>query len=204
MKANVLDDLVEAPADPGRDPAAGISSLMPEVPLPIGPGARPRLLAAGGAVEPRFGPLGMTLVALLWALIVGLASTATSSLAVRKASPPSIAADEAATAVRVRPASPVHVARLRSGSILRSHKRPPALPRIAAAYDPNDDATSDDPDEDDDDETSKFLDGPDDTDGLIIAWHQEMMHFLIAPDRAPVAWVAPFFSPLLTLQRLRC
>jgi hypothetical protein len=38
----------------------------------------------------------------------------------------------------------------------------------------------------------------------IIAWLQERVLYLIAHECAPVSWIAPSFSPFLTLQRLRC
>jgi hypothetical protein len=108
----------------------------------------------------------------------------------------------AATAVRVQPASP---ARLRSGSIHRSHKYPFAIPRIVRSYDTNYDETSGDPDEDDDNETSKFLNSSDDTSVPIIAWLPEVVPFLIAlTDPSPPARTETLSPLFLTLQRLRC
>ena len=99
----------------------------------------------------------------------------------------------------------IPIARLRGGSTHRPpHRRPHVVPKIVPSCDPNDDTTSGDPDEDDDDETSKFLNGSDDTDVPIIAWVEERTPCPIAHQCAPVTWTAPPSSSLLTLQRLRC
>ncbi len=142
----------------------------------------------------------LRLVGLLCALILGLASISRSLAAREEASP----SDGAATAVRADSGVPDHGARLRSGSSHRSHPRLPAVPKIIHAFDPNDDTTSGEPDEDDDDETSKFLNGFNDTDAPITGWLEEMAPCAIPCECAPVTRIAPPASPFLTLQRLLC
>jgi hypothetical protein len=191
----------EAPAHPVQGPAAGVSSLMPKVPEPIGPGARHRRLAEVCLVRRRLTLLGISLVALPWALILGLASIAGNLAAREEASPPDGPGRTAST-VRVQPGSPVRIPRLGGGSTLRSHKRSTAVPKIVPPYNPNGDKTSDDPDNDDDawDEPNDS----DDTDVPIIAWFQEMVPSLFGPEPAPVTWTAPTSPPFLKRQRLRC
>ena len=109
------------------------------------------------------------LIGLVLALILGLGLIDASRARLEESSRP----DGAEAAVLAHPG---HVARLRSGSTHRSHKRPLAIPKIVLSNDPNDDGTSGDPDEDDDNETSKFLNNSDDTDVPIMAGCQEMGH----------------------------
>jgi hypothetical protein len=113
--------------------------------------------------------------------------------------------EPAAMAVPDGPESSIPIARLRSGSTHRPHRRPQAVPKIVPSYDPDDDTTSDDPDEDDD-ETSKNLSDSenDDTDVPIIAWLEERAPCPVPHECAPVTWSAPPSSSLLTLQPLRC
>jgi hypothetical protein len=111
---------------------------------------------------------------------------------------------QAATAVPDVSDSLVRVVWPERRSTLGSRKRPTACSAIAGAGDPNDDETSGDPDEDDDNETSKFLNGGDDTDVPIIACFQEKVPYLSAPQCALVTWTEPPSSPFLTSQRLRC
>ncbi len=171
------NDHAQQPADPDGDPAAWIAPVAPNLTLHT-----------------------IRLIGLVCALILGLTSISTSRAVREEASP----LDRAGTIARVQSGSPVHATRFRSSSIHRSHKHPFAIPRIVLSYDPNDDTTSGEPDEDDDDETSKFLDGSDDTDAPIIARLEEMAPCPIPHECAAVPWTAPPSSPLLTLQRLLC
>jgi hypothetical protein len=152
-------------------------------------------------VPPRCTRIGISLVALLWPLTLGQASAAGSLGARQKEPPPSNAVQTTSTG-RVQSGSPDHDARPGSGSHLRPHKRSHAFPKIARDDDPNDDETSDDPNDD------VLWDDPtdyDDTGVPIIAWLQEMVPDLDAPDCAPVTWTAHLpSSPFLMLQRLRC
>jgi hypothetical protein len=73
------------------------------------------------------------------------------------------------------------------------------------ADDPNDDTTSDDPDDDDDNDTSKFLNGYDETEVPFMAWLPERAPYLIVPECTLVARTARLSSTLLLiLQQLRC
>ena len=109
--------------------------------------------------------------------------------------------------MRVQPGSHDNLARLRSGSIHRSHKHPLAIPRIVSSYDSDDDETTEDYDDDDAwDDPKNGSD--DDTDAQTVAWLQQMMPSLVAPapqiyTHLPALMVPPP-SLFLTLQRLRC
>jgi len=73
------------------------------------------------------------------------------------------------------------------------------------ADDPNDDTTSDDPDDDDDNDTSKFLNGNDETHVPSAAWLPKRAPYLILSERALATRIARFSSTLLLIfQRLRC
>jgi hypothetical protein len=170
------DDHAQRHADPDGDPAAWIS--------PVSPYRAPRAIR---------------LIGLVWILLLGLAAIAGRIEARDEASHPV----GPARVAQVQPGPYVHT-RLRSGANHRSHKRPLVVPKIALANDPSDDGTSGDPDEDDDDETSKFLNGSDDTDVPIVAWCYEMAPSPIPDECASATWTAPPSSPLLILQRLRC
>jgi hypothetical protein len=197
-----LDDHhAEAPADPEKGPAAWVSSLVPEATVPRGPGTRLRLLGAGRLVPPRLTPLGIRLLALLWALIVGQAAVA-GNLATREEGPSPSNSVQTATTGKAQSGSPDRVDRLGCGWTLRWHKRLHAFPRIAPLDDPNDDETSDDPNDDDD--AWDDLNGDDETDGPIIAWFRETVHHRYAPEYAPITWTAPPSLPFLMQRRLRC
>jgi hypothetical protein len=101
------------------------------------------------------------------------------------------------------PESSVPIARSRSGSAHRPHKRSHAVPKFAPSFDPNDDTTSGDPDDDDDD-PSNFVDDSDDTEVASIAWLEDGAPYPIPHQAAPAARIAPPTSSLPTLERLRC
>ncbi len=108
------------------------------------------------------------------------------------------------TTVRVVFDSGARLTRLHGGSKRHRGDCAPAYFVTMPADDPNDDTTSDDPDDDDDNDTSKFLNGYDDTDVLIIACLQEKMPNLIAGERTLATRAAPPSATFLILQRLRC
>jgi len=110
----------------------------------------------------------------------------------------------AAMTVRVVFDSGVRLTRLHGGSKLHRDDCAPAYFVTMPADDPNDDTTSDDPDDDDDNDTSKFLNGYDDTDVPIIACLQEKMPNLIAGERTLATRAAPPSATFLILQRFRC
>lgn len=167
-------------ADPDGDPTGWNSPISPSLILRV-----------------------ICLIGFVWVLGLGLASIAANFAAQEQESPPD-GPDTAATAVITPSGFPVHVARWRSGSTHRSHKRLLVVPKIVLSNDPSDDGTSGDPDEDDDNETSKFLNGPDDTDVPIMAWCQEMAPCSVLRECAPLTWISPSSSSLPMLQRLRC
>jgi hypothetical protein len=195
------DHDAEAPADPERGPARRVSSLGPEVPVPIGTGTRHGRLAAVCLVPLRLTPLGIRLVALLWALILGQASVA-GNLSVREEVPPPDNSVPAAATGWVPSGSADSLAGSENKGSLRPHKRFHAFPRIPRGNDPNDDETSDDPNDDDD--AWDDLNAHDDTDVPMLAWLQETVPFLIAPECAPAIRPVPPSPPFLTPQRLRC
>jgi hypothetical protein len=158
-------------------------------------------LAAVSRVPLRLTPLGICLVALLWALGLGQASVTGYPAAGEGGSPPDHSVQTASTN-RLQSGSPDSVARLARSWHLRSHRRSHAFPRFSSGDDPNDNETSDDPNDDDD--AWDDLNGYDDTDVPIITWFWETLPHLNAPESAPVAWTGPLSSPFLTLHRLRC
>jgi len=163
-------------ADPDGDPAARIS--------PVSPSLMPRAIS---------------LIGFVWLLILGLTSITANLAAREKAFLP----DGAAVSVRIQPGSHGHGARLRSGSIHRSHKHPLAVPRIVSSYDTSDNEATEDYDDDDAWDNTNGSD--DDTDAPIMVWLQHMVPSLIAfnSQSAPSCTQTP--SPLfLSLQRLRC
>jgi hypothetical protein len=202
MKAtSPRNDHAQAPADPERGPAARVSSLVPEVSVPSGPGARHGILVAVCLVPLRLTPLAVRLVALLWPLILGQMSVA-GDLATRKEGPPSDSPVQTVSTGRGQSGSPVSVARFGIGSKLRPHKRSHAFPKITCDDDPNDDEASDDPNDDVvwDDRNDR-----DDTGMPVIGCLQEMVRNLPPPEVESVPdSTAPPSSPLLTTQRLRC
>jgi hypothetical protein len=191
----------DAPDDPERGRAARVSSLVPGVPVSIGPVTRHGILSAVSLIPLRLTPLGIRLVALLWALGLGQASVAGNPAAREEGSPPDNAV-QTATTNRLQSGSPDSVARLVKTWHLRSHRRSHVFPRFSSGDDPNDNETSDDPNDDDD--AWDDLNGYDDTDVPIITWLWESLPHLNAPECAPLAWTAPTSPPFLTLQRLRC
>jgi hypothetical protein len=110
--------------------------------------------------------------------------------------------DESVKALWSQPGSHAHLARLRSGSIHRSHRHPLAVPKIVSAYDSNDDDAQEDYDDDDAwDDPNGF----DDAHGPIIACLGHLVPDLILPDFQSVPACTPAPSPrFLTLQRIRC
>ncbi len=157
------------------------------------------------AALPRFtkGAHGIFLLGLLLALIPGLALLS-GNLGSLEDLTNADGRDGASMTVRVQPGFPVPVTRLRSRSAHKSHKHHFELPKVVVSNDPNDDGTSGDPDEDDDNETSKFVNGPDDTDAPIMEWCQELAPFRILHECAPATATPYPSSAFLTLQRLRC
>jgi hypothetical protein len=179
------DDRTQAPADPGRDPAAWVSSLVPEVPVPSGPGASSGAVAGVCLVSPHPTRRAIRLVALILALILGQVSTV-GNVAAREEVPLPGDILRAASTIRVVSDSRVCVDRVLNGSIQLSDGRP---------FVSFDDVAWDDPD-DDDDET----DEP-------ITWLEEMDRYLCLTASeisfAP-AWTETPSSPFFASQRLRC
>src|SRR5262249_18600101 len=170
------------------------------MPVPSAHGARYGTVAAALRIAPQLRLVVIRSVALLGVLILGQVSVA-GNLERVEGRPPDNSVQAASTG-RVQSGFPIRVARLGSGSTLLPLKRFHAFPKIARSGDPNDDAMSDDPNDDDD--SWDDLNGDDDTSVPIIAWFQEMVPYLSAPECAPVTWTAHLPSPFLTLQRLRC
>ncbi|MGO9466479.1 MAG: hypothetical protein ACLQIB_53430 [Isosphaeraceae bacterium] len=111
----------------------------------------------------------------------------------------------AARTVRVVFDLGVRLKRVQSGSTLCCSDHFPAYFVTMPADDPSDDTTSDDPDDDDDNDTSKFLNGYDETDFPSMAWLPERAAFPILPERTLVTRAPHLASTLLhILQRLRC
>jgi len=110
----------------------------------------------------------------------------------------------AAMTVRVVFDSGVRLTRLHSGSNLHWGDCARAYFVTMPADDPNDDTTSDDPDDDDDNDTSKFLNGCDETPVPIAACLQDKIPCLIAGERTLSTRTAPPSSTFLILQRFRC
>jgi len=99
----------------------------------------------------------------------------------------------------------VRLTRLHSGSNLHWGDCARAYFVTMPADDPNDDTTSDDPDDDDDNDTSKFLNGDDETEVAFTAWLPERAPYLIVPECTLLTRTARLSSTLLhNLQRLRC
>jgi hypothetical protein len=193
------DDRAQAPADPRRGPAAWVSSLAPEVPVPSGSTARNGTVAAVCLVPPLLTLLAIRLVTLVCALILGQASTS-ESLAARGEAPPPDGPVQAATAVTATPSCSV----TRSVRI-RPHHGTNVVPHFLRprSDDPNDDTTSDDPNDDDD--AWDDLNADDNTHVPVIAWRPEIVRYLIDLEAgyAPAS-TRPPSSPFPTLQRLRC
>jgi len=98
----------------------------------------------------------------------------------------------------------VRLKRVQGGSTLCWLEHFPGYCVTMPVDDPNDDATSDDPDDDDND-TSKFLNGDDETEVAFTAWLPERAPYLIVPECTLLTRTARLSSTLLhNLQRLRC
>jgi hypothetical protein len=168
--------------------------FLAETPAPQGD------LAAACLVPLRRTPLGIGVVALLWALSLGQASVA-GTLAEHKGSPPPDNSVQTAATGRTQSGTPTNATRHGAGSTLRPHKRSHAFPRISRDDDSQDDETSDDPNDD------VIWDDPNDDDdpGMpVIAVPHETVPDLLPTGRAPVTRPALPSSPLRTLERLRC
>jgi hypothetical protein len=142
------------------------------------------------------------LLVVLWALILGNASTV-GSLPARHVDAFPVGPIRAKTAADLVPESPVCVARSEGGSVLHSEKRLRAFLKAPRANDPYDDAASDDPNDDDD--ATDNLSGCCETDGPITAWLQEVVR---CPVRHEAESALPSVeipaSPFLSVHRLRC
>ncbi|MFI5454931.1 MAG: hypothetical protein ACHRXM_05720 [Isosphaerales bacterium] len=68
--------------------------------------------------------------------------------------------------------------------------------------DPTDDETSRDPT--DDNRTSEDINAGEETDAPIVALHQALVLYLIAPETVPATWTETPSSPFVTQPRLRC
>jgi len=146
--------------------------------------------------------LGIRLVTLLWALILGQAAVADNLGAWRLGSPPASPARTASSG-RVQPGAPIRVAPFASSSSLRPHKHPHAFPLFGSLNDPTDDEMSDDPT--DDNEAWDDLNACVDTNAPTIVWLQEVVCYLIASEAEfSPAWAEMPSSPFLAPQRLRC
>lgn len=149
-------------------------------------------------------PRAIRFMALVWvlALMLGQASIAVGLGAWPEESRPE-RYDVAATVEHGHLGSPIHGARLRSGSFHALLKRFHAVPRITLSNEVNDDDASGDSDDDDDDDTSKFLNS-DDPGASIMACFDEIGPCLLLLECTPVTWIAPVSSSHLKTQRLRC
>jgi hypothetical protein len=158
-------------------------------------------LAALGIDRLRCTPLGIAVLALLWALSLGQGAVA-GNPAAREEGPPAGNSAQTGSTGRAQTGIPDSMARLGNGWRLRSHKHHHAFPKITLGDDPNDNETSDDPNDDDDawDDLSAVVD----RDAPTIGWLWQTMPCQDAPRCAPVTRTLPSTSPFLTQQRLRC
>jgi hypothetical protein len=140
-------------------------------------------------------------VGVTWFLILGLAAI-TGIIEERHEASRTFGPDAAIRTLWSQPGSHAHLARLRSGTIHRSHRHPLAVPKIVSSYDSNDDEATEDYDDDDAwDEPNDFDDGH----SPIIACLRHLALFLIGPDFQSVSSCTAAPSPrFLALQRLRC
>jgi len=171
------DALAQLAADPVGDPAVRMPSVLP---------------------SPT--PRANRLIGLVSALILGLVSIAATRAEREQAIPP----DAAAMAAWGHPGSHVHGARLRNGSIHRSHKHPLAIPRIvsSSSYDSQDDEATEDYDDDDAWDTNR---SDDDSNAPIMAWLRHMVPSLIGHNSQSPPPCIESASPLfLRLKRLLC
>ena len=194
--------LATRPAGPVGSPSAWDSWQFCGVTIPSGPGARPDKRGSGNPVPPRRTLLQTGLMALVFTLALGRASTA-GSLAARNMTPPPDVPDRARTPVRAVSDPPVDVARPDTRWTLRSGKRLHVFYVTVGCDDPNDDETSDDPADDDGWEGLNTLG---ETEVPVSAWFQAVgcYHSDLETQSEPL-WYEPFvFTSFLTLQRLRC
>src|SRR5262245_50974368 len=96
--------------------------LVPEAPVPRGAGTRLRMPAGARLVPRRLTPLGIRLVALLWALIVGQAAVA-GHLATREEGPSPSNSVQNATTGQDQSGHGGRAPRFGCGWTLRWHKR---------------------------------------------------------------------------------
>jgi cytoskeletal protein RodZ len=193
------DDRAQALADPGRGPVEGVSSLVPELPVPISPTARYGTVATVCPLLPRLALPAVRLITLIWALILWQAMTA-ESLAAQKEARPSGGPVAVKTGAQPTQSSPV----ARSAKI-RRHGWKSVAPHFPRPHldDPTDDETSDDPTDDDDNWEDVSAD--DNTNELVIAWFPALVRYLTAHEvgSSPALTETPS-SPFPTPRRLRC
>ena len=195
--------LATRPAGPVGSPSAWASWQFCGVTIPSGPGARPDKLGSGNPVPPRRTLLQTGLMALVFTLALGRASTA-GSIAARDMTPPPDVPHRARTPVRTLSDPPVGVARPDTRWTLRSGKRLHVFYVTVGCDDPNDDETSDDPADDDD--GWEGLNAFSETEVPVSALLQEIGCCQSEPEaQSEPLWPAsPFVTSFLTLQRLRC
>jgi hypothetical protein len=200
-EAFLSDEHLNPAADLDRG-LAGRSSSVSGASEPNGPGA------PNGTARGRFSSMpGPALRAIRWvavigALVVGLASIS-HRLAASDAKASQSGGAETATALRVEPASPASDARLGCRFAHRWHKRWLKIHRAISTNDPNDDGTSSDPDDDDD--TSENLNCDDETEAQVVACFTGVALYTIASETASIPSPSETHSLLfLELQRIRC
>jgi hypothetical protein len=191
------------PADPALGPASWPLCQFHGATFTRSFGARLDGNRSGYAVPARRARIHVLLMALVFALVLGRASTA-GCLAGRQATLPFDVPTRATTPVRAVPNTVLGLARHDGRCTLRSGKCRHAVFVAVGLDDPNDDETSDDPGDDDD--GWEGLDAFGETEAPVTAWLEEISCFNSdLKTRSEPLWSEPLlFTSFLTLQRLRC
>ena len=147
--------------------------------------------------------LQLGLLVLVYALAAGRTSTA-SNLAAKNLAASPASSEQTTLPVRTLSDPLAGIARCHTKWTLRSGRRLHVFSMSVGWDDPDDDETSDDPSDDDD--GWEGLDAFSETEVPVSAWCLEVGCFESDPEtQFEPLWSEPLlFTPLLTLQRLRC